>query len=126
MKREGYLVAGINLASPDNMSRLEEMIEDNPSYSLEEGELGKVLYLQGPFTELMKREGLSESDLINQIHNDTKLPKDKIDVSRIVEQVYYDPEKFAKRIQNQQRFSVVDRRVVKDNPGREILLFKKT
>jgi hypothetical protein len=126
MKKEGYLVAGINLESHANMEILEEMIEGNPSYSLEEEELGRVLYLKEPFTEFMKREGLSERDLIDRIHNDTKLPKDKIDISKIVEQVYYNPEKFAKKIESQQRFSVIDRRIVKENPGREVLLFKKS
>jgi hypothetical protein len=124
MKAEGYIIAGINLASPINMGVLEEMIEGNPNYSLEDGELGRVLYLKDPFTELMKRDGLNENDLINKIHNDTKLPKDKIDISKIVEQVYYDPEKFAEKIQ-QQSFAIVNRRIVKDHPGREVLLFRK-
>ena len=124
MKKEGYLIAGINLASPSNMELLEEMIEGNPSYSLEDGELGRVLYLKDPFIGLMKRDGLNENDLIDKIHDDTKLPKAKIDISKIVEQVYYDSEKFVEKVQ-QQHFMVVQKRIVKELSGREVLLFKK-
>ena len=72
----------------------------------------------------MERDGLTESDLVDRIHKDTQLPRDKIDVSKIVEQVYYDPEKFVKKVESQ-HLSVVERRVVKENPGREVILFKK-
>ena len=124
MKREGYLVAGISLLSPENLARPEMFIEASPGeYFLEEVDFGSVWYRKNPFKELMEK-GRSEEDIVDMIHTETSIPKDSIDISKAVMQVYYDPDKFIEKIEKQS-FAKIDRKLTEEYSGREVILFKK-
>lgn len=120
---EGYLVTGINTTSPENVEML-KMYEDNPDYQIEETELGKVLYEKNPFDEQMKKLGMGTQDLVKMIHEETGLPEKEVDISKIVLQVFYDPDRFIENVERE-HFAVLDRRVVKENLSRLGILFKK-
>lgn len=124
MQGNGYLVAGINTTSPENMELLEEFYRENPMYQVEDNELGKVVYRKNPFAKRMEAEGLNEKDLVKIIHKETGIPIEEIDISRIVRQVYYHPERFIDRIEKES-FATLDTRIVKRNPSRLVALFKR-
>ncbi|MCB1110347.1 MAG: hypothetical protein KDK64_05150 [Chlamydiia bacterium] len=124
MKGEGYLVAGINTTSAENMELL-ELYEGNPDYQTEDIRFGKALYRNNPFAKQMAREGLSKDDMVQLIHEETGLPKEEINISRIVRQIYYDPERFIEEVQKE-GFITLNREVVKENPSRQVVLFKNT
>ena len=124
IKREGYLVAGISLLSPENLARSEMFIESNPDeYFLEEVDFGLVWYRKNPFKELMEK-GQSEEDIVDMIHTETSIPKNSIDISKAVMQVYYDPDKFIEKIEKHS-FSKIERKLTEEYSGREVILFKK-
>ena len=82
------------------------------------------MYEKNPFDERMKRLGMDTHDLVKIIHEEIGLPEKEVDISKIVFQVFYDPDRFIENVERE-HFGVLDRRVVHEHLSRLGILFKK-
>jgi SAM-dependent methyltransferase len=98
--QQGFLIAGITTNSARNLRNIQSLQKRYPDkYSLEDSEYGTILYQKHLFLDYMLREGIDEKKLIDDIQQTTGLEKDKIDISRVIRQVYYDPAAFIKAVE---------------------------
>lgn len=128
MKGEGYLVAGISVNSDKNLQMLEKLVlkRSPDKYDVEENELGIVVYRKNPFAELMEKQQLSEKELIHLIHTETQLPVDKIDISKAVDQILYDPKSFRSSMERHTFETMHSKYVAQPmHYEREVVLFRK-
>jgi hypothetical protein len=102
LKKGDFLAVGITTNSEFNKVEADKFVETG-QYILQpmKSELGYFLMLVNPFEQDLKN-GIfkSREELIQDIHMETKLPIDKIDISKVVFQGFYDPDKFTDDIKD--------------------------
>lgn len=128
IQRRGYLVAGISVYSDRNQQELDFLYHCNQKeYQVEESELGVLVQKKHPFEAYMKKEGLSEGQLVDRICAATQLPVSQVDISKAVEQVFYHPKHFREKLM-EHGFEQESSRFVNQSGhfDREVVLFKKS
>lgn len=127
--QRGFLISGITTNSRRNLDLVQQFTllkRHGNSYSLEDCDYGKILYLKNPFQEHMEQEDISKDQLIDKIHMTTGLKKTDIDISRVVSQVYYDPAKFIEAVEKHSfKMKKSTKALQPMHDEREVVLFER-